>query len=138
MKQFSSLDDAARLSGVMADIRIAMRDAAGAPESEGRKRLADRLNETVQRASKLTEGNILSISPRWTNGWLPPTHRTALHLGPAAFCRATSNVEPFRIAGAGTGPSLMTEEDRKLHDYGAAALEMKVARKRKRRLEEDL
>lgn len=63
MKQLSLLDDAVRLSGVMAAIKTAMRDAAGAPEGEGRKMLADRLNEIAQRAGiKLTGGNTLSIS----------------------------------------------------------------------------
>ena len=49
MKQLSLLDDAIRLSGVMVAIKTAMRDAAGAPEGEGRKMLADRLNEIAQR-----------------------------------------------------------------------------------------
>ena len=63
MKQLSLLDDVVRLSGVMAAIKTAMRDAAGAPEGEGRKMLADRLNEIAQRAGiKLTGGNTLSIS----------------------------------------------------------------------------
>ena len=84
MKQFFSLDDAARLSGVMADIRIAMRDAAVAPESEGRKRLADRLNETAQRASKLTEGNILSISKSTLDKWLAPSDTS--HRPPSWAC----------------------------------------------------
>ncbi|MGE9985312.1 hypothetical protein [Desulfovibrio sp. SGI.169] len=141
MKQFSLLDDALRLSGVMAAIRTAMRDAAGAPESEGRKMLADRLNETAQRAGiKLTGGNTLSISKATLDKWLAPsdTSHPPSILALLAFCRATGNVEPFRVAARSLGLDLMTEEDRKLRDYGAAVLEMKAARKRKRRLEEDL
>lgn len=126
MKQLSLLDDAVRLSGVMAAIKTAMRDAAGAPEGEGRKMLADRLNEIAQRAGiKLTGGNTLTSHP--------PSILALL-----AFCRATGNVEPIRVAAQALGLDLMTEEDKKLRDYGAAVLEMKAARQRKRRLEEDL
>lgn len=125
----------------MAAIRTAMRDAAGAPESEGRKMLADRLNEISQRAGiKLTGGNSLSISKATLDKWLAPSdmsHPPSI-LALLAFCRATGNVEPFRVAARALGLDLMTEEDRKLRDYGAAVLEMKAARKRKRRLEEDL
>ena len=135
MKQLSLLDDAIRLSGVMVAIKTAMRDAAGAPEGEGRKMLADRLNEIAQRAGiKLTGGNTQSISKATLDKWLAPsdTSHPPSILALLAFCRATGNVEPFRVA------DLMTEEDRKLRDYGAAVLEMKAARQRKRKLEEDL
>ena len=136
MKQLSLLDDAVRLSGVMAAIKTAMRDAAGAPEGEGRKMLADRLNEIAQRAGiKLTGGNTLSISKATLDKWLAPsdTSHPPSILALLAFCRATGNVEPQAL-----GLDLMTEEDKKLRDYGAAVLEMKAARQRKRRLEEDL
>lgn len=141
MKQLSLLDDVVRLSGVMAAIKTAMRDATGAPDSEGRKMLADRLNEIAQRAGiKLTGGNNLSISKATLDKWLAPsdTSHTPSILALLAFCRATGNVEPFRIAAQALGVDLMTEEDRKFRDYGAAVLEMKAARQRKRRLEEDL
>ena len=80
MKQLSLLDDAIRLSGVMVAIKTAMRDAAGAPEGEGRKMLADRLNEIAQRAGiKLTGGNTLSISKATLDKWLAPPTRRTLH-----------------------------------------------------------
>ena len=141
MKQLSLLDYAVRLSGVMAAIKTAMRDAAGAPEGEGRKMLADRLNEIAQRAGiKLTGGNTLSISKATLDKWLAPsdTSHPPSILALLAFCRATGNVEPFRVAARALGLDLMTEEDRKLRDYGAAVLEIKAARQRKRKLEEDL
>lgn len=141
MKQLSLLDDAVRLSGVMVAIKTAMRDAAGAPEGEGRKMLADRLNEIAQRAGiKLTGGNTQSISKATLDKWLAPsdTSHPPSILALLAFCRATGNVEPIRVAVQALGLDLMTEEDKKLRDYGAAVLEMKAARKRKRRLEEDL
>lgn len=131
MKQLSLLDDAIRLSGVMVAIKTAMRDAAGAPEGEGRKMLADRLNEIAQRAGiKLTGGNTLSISKATLDKWLAPsdTSHPPSILALLAFCRATGNVEPFRVAARALGLDLMTEEDRKLRDYGAAVLEMKAAR----------
>ncbi len=141
MEQLFLLDDAVRLSGVMAAIKTAMRDVAGAPESEGRKMLADRLNEIAQRAGiKLTGGNTLSISKATLDKRLAPsdTSHTPSILALLTFCRATGNMEPFRIAAQALGLDLMTEEDRELRDYGAAVLEMKAARQRKRKLEEDL
>ena len=91
MKQLSLLDDAIRLSGVMVAIKTAMRDAAGAPEGEGRKMLADRLNEIAQRAGiKLTGGNTLSISKATLDKWLAPsdTSHPPSILALLAFCRA--------------------------------------------------
>lgn len=55
-----------------------------------------------------------------------------------AFCLATNNVEPFRAAARTLGLDVMTEEDRRLRDYGKAIIDMKAARQRKRRLEESL
>lgn len=103
--------------------------------------LTDRLNEIAQRAGiKLTGGNTLSISKATLDKWLAPsdTSHPPSILALLAFCRATDNVEPFRVAARALGLDLMTEEDKKLRDYGAAVLEMKAARQRKRRLEEDL
>ena len=141
MKQLPLLDDAVRLSGVMAAIKTAIRDAAGAPEGEGRKMLADLLNEIAQRVGiKLTGGNTLSISKATLDKWLAPsdTSHPPSILALLTFCRAAVNVEPIRVAAQALGLDLMTEEDKKLRDYGAAVLEMKAARKRKRRLEEGL
>ena len=110
MKQLSLLDDAVRLSGVMAAIKTAMRDAAGAPEGEGRKMLADRLNEIAQRAGiKLTGGNTLSISKATLDKWLAPsdTSHPPSILALLAFCRATGNVEPIRVAAQALGLDLI-------------------------------
>ena len=42
------------------------------------------------------------------------------------------------MAARALGLDIMTEEDRKLRDYGKAVLDMKTARERKRKLENDL
>jgi len=141
MRQLSLLEDATRLAGVMASIRAAMRAAAGAPESEGRKTLPDRLNALARQAGiKLTAGNQKSISKDTLDKWLSPsdTSHTPSLLAVLAFCRATGDMEPLRIAARALGLDLMTEDDRKVRDYGRAVLDMKAARERKRKLENDL
>ena len=99
MKQLSLLDDVVRLSGVMAAIKTAMRDAAGAPEGEGRKMLADRLNEIalVHRsmrarpfAGAARPGGALPPVPP-----LPPDPKAGQH-GPAALFAAAAAPGPFQ------------------------------------------
>lgn len=141
MRQLTLLDDAARLAGVMASIRAAMRAAAGASESEGRKALPDKLNALARRAGiKLTAGNQKSISKDTLDKWLSPsdTSHTPSLLAVLAFCKVTGDMEPLRMAARALGLDLMTEEDRKVRDYGRAVLDMKAARERKRKLENDL
>ena len=141
MRQLSLLDDAARLAGVMASIRAAMRAAAGAPDSEGRKALPDKLNSLARRAGiKLTAGNQKSISKDTLDKWLSPsdTSHTPSLLALLAFCRATGDMEPLRMAVRAVGLDLMTEEERKLCEYGRSIWQEREARKRRRKLENDL
>ena len=141
MRQLSLLDDATRLAGVMASVRAAMRAAAGAPESEGRKALPDKLNALARHAGvKLTQGNQSSISKDTLDKWLSPsdTSHTPSLLAVLVFCRATGSVEPLRMAAQALGLDLMTEEERKLCEYGRSIHEEREARKRRRKLENDL
>ena len=141
MYQLPLIDDAAKLAGAMASIRTAMRAVAGDSEGAGRKVLVDKLNDLALRAGvKLTGGNTLSISKATLDKWLAPSdisHPPSL-VALLAFCLATNNVEPFRAAARTLGLDVMTEEDRRLRDYGKAIIDMKAARQRKRRLEESL
>ncbi len=141
MSQLSLLDSHCRLAGVMAAIRAAMRAAIGAPESAGRKALPDRMNALARQAGiKLTQGNQKSISKDTLDKWLSPSdasHTPSL-LAVLVFCSATENTEPLRAAAQALGLDLMTKEDRKFRDYGRAVWEMKAARERNRKLENDL
>lgn len=141
MRQLSLIDGTLQMAGVMAAIRAAMRHAAGAPESEGRKMLVERINELAQSAGvRLTSGNAASISKATLDKWLSPSDRShpPSIMALLIFCRATDNFEPFRIAAQSLGLDLMSEEDRRLRDYGQAVLDMKAARDRKRKLEKNL
>lgn len=79
----------------MTAIRAAMRDAAGAEESEGKNLLVDRLNEVALRAGiKLTSGNSSGISKATLDKWLSPSdlsHPPSI-LALLAFCSATGNI----------------------------------------------
>lgn len=141
MRQLSLIDDVTPLAGVMAEIRATMRAVAGAPEGEGRKALPDRMNAIARQAGiRLTQGNQKSISKDTVDKWLSPTDttHTPSMMAVLVFCAATESMEPLRVAAKSLGLDLMTKEDRKLRDYGRAVWEMKTARERKRKLENDL
>lgn len=133
--------DYSRFAGIMPSVRAAMRRAAGKPEGEGRKVLVDKINFIAQEAEiRLTGGSAVSISKDTLDKWLSPSdsnHPPSI-LAVLVFCRATGDVEPIRVMLQSIGLDLMTREDRKYRDYGKADLEMKAARKRKKRLEETL
>ncbi len=141
MNQLSLLQNPIQLAGAMAAIRAAMRQAAGAEESEGRKMLVERLNEVAQRTGiKLTSGNATGISKATLDKWLSPSdasHPPSI-LALLAFCIALDNMEPFRTAARVLGLDIMTEQDRKLRDYAQAILAEKAAKKRKQKLEREL
>lgn len=142
MRQISLLaPGVAALAHVMPDVRAVMRQIAGDRESEGRKTLVDKINRIAAEAEiKRTGGNSKSISKDLLDKWLSPsdaTHPPSL-LAILAFCRATDNPAPLQIILQALGLDLMTKEDRKFRDYGRAVWEMKAARERKRKLENDL
>ncbi|MGE9985309.1 hypothetical protein [Desulfovibrio sp. SGI.169] len=141
MTQLSLLETSYQLAGAMAAIRAAMRATVGAPESEGRKALPDRMNAIARQAGvRLTQGNQKNISKDTLDKWLSPadtTHTPSL-MAVLIFCAATENMEPLRAAAKSLGLDLMTKEDMKFRDYGRAVWEMKAARERKRKLENDL
>jgi len=141
MPQFSLFDASYRLTGAMAAIRAAMREVAGAEESEGRKLLVERLNELSRQAGiKLTGGNATSISKATLDKWLSPTgasHQPSV-LALLSFCKVTGNLEPLRVAAQVLGVDLMTREDRNLRDYAQAILDERAARQRKNKLEKEL
>lgn len=141
MEQLSLLDSSFRLAGAMATIRAAMRTAAGAPESAGRKLLVDRLNEAAERAGiHLTTGNTAAISKATLDKWLSPSdlsHPPSI-LALLVFCSVTQNIEPLRVAVQTLGFDLMTKEDRQLRDYARAILDERAARQRKNKLEREL
>lgn len=138
-RQISLFDETTRLSGVMAAIRAAMRSAES--EGDGRKALPDKLN-AIARASciKLTSGNVRAVSEETLNKWLSPSddsHPPSIH-ALLAYCQATGNNEPLRVMARCLGVDLMTDEDRRLRDYGKAVRDAKASRKRLKRIEEDL
>lgn len=133
--------DYTRFAGIMPAIRAAMRHAAGKTEGEGRKLLVDKINAIAQEAEiRLTGGSSMSISKDTLDKVLSPsdTSHPPSILMVLVFCRATGDFEALRVMTQAVGLDLMTPEDRRYRDYGRADLEMKEARKRKRRLEEGL
>ncbi|MGE4297568.1 MAG: hypothetical protein AB7E47_06020 [Desulfovibrionaceae bacterium] len=142
MKQASLFDNdaASHLAGLVPAIRAAMHRAAGT-DDDGRKLLVDKINAVAASAGvRLTAGNAKAISKDTLDKWLSPSDRdhTPSLLAVAAFVQATGNVEPLRVLLRGAGLDVMTDEDKRLRDYGKACVHEKQARKRKRRLEEDI
>ena len=142
MSQLSLLDfDYTRITGLMPSVCAAMRRVAGSADSTGRKLLVDKINAIASDAEvRLTGGRAESISLAVLDKWLSSSdtsHPPSL-LAVVIFCRATGNYEPMRVVVQALGLELMTPEDRRYRDYGKADIEMKEARKRKKRLEEVL
>jgi len=142
MRQGHLLDDDhhSRLSGLVQAMRAAMNRSAGEDET-GRKQLVDRLNTVSRDAGiRLTAGNAKAISKDTLDKWLNPNDRdhTPSVAAVAAFCCATRDPAPMRVLLRVLGLDLMTEEDRKLRDYGRACLAEREARKAKKRLEEQV
>ena len=141
MRQASLLeDDHGRLAGLIPAMRAAMNRAAGEDEA-GRKQLVDRLNAVARDAGiRLTAGNAKAISKDTLDKWLNPNDRdhTPSVAAVVAFCCATRDPAPLRVLLRVLGLDLMTEEDRKLRDYGRACLAEREARKTKKRLEEQV
>lgn len=141
MRQVSLFDDDhGRLSGLVPAMRAAMNRAAGEDE-DGRKLLVDRINAVARDAGvRLTSGNTKAISKDTLDKWLNPNDRdhTPGILAVAAFCRATRDPSALRVLLGVLGLDVMTEEDRKLRDYGRACLTERAARKRKKMLEDTI
>lgn len=138
MNSLPLFDAIPRLAGVMPAVKAAMRRAAGTEKGEGRKRLADKLNDIAIREQVcLTGGHVKGVSLDTLNKWLGPsdvTHFPSV-LALLAFCQATNDYMPLRIVMQAVGHDLMGEDDKYYRDYGKAVIEEKNARKRKRQLE---
>ena len=142
MRQGHLLDDDhhGRLSGLVPAMRAAMNRAAGEDEA-GRKQLVDRLNAVARDAGiRLTAGNTKAISKDTLDKWLNPNDRdhTPSVAAVVAFCCATRDPAPLRVLLRVLGLDVMTEEDRKMRDYGRACLNEREARKRKKMLEDTI
>lgn len=139
MRQLSLFDETTRLAGVMDAIKATMRAAAS--EGDGRKALPDRLN-AIARASgvKLTGGNARGVSEEILHKWLSPSDATHPPSIPAllAFCLATGSHEPLRVMARCLGLDIMSDEDKRLRDYGKAVLDAKESRRRLKKFEEEL
>jgi 2-oxoglutarate dehydrogenase complex dehydrogenase (E1) component-like enzyme len=137
---FDTTDDAHGLAGVVPAVRAAMNAAAGASE-EGRKLLVDSLSALAASANvRLTAGNAKSISKDTLDKWLSPSDRDhpPSILSVVALCMATGDAGAIRAMLRPLGLDVMTNEDRKLRDYGLAVIDGKAKAKAKRRMEEEL
>lgn len=141
MRQASLLDDDhGRLAGLIPSMRAAMNRAAGEDEA-GRKILVDRLNAVAREAGvRLTTGNAHAISKDTLDKWLSPSDRdhTPGILAVAVFCAATKDAGALRVLLQAVGLDVMTPEDRTHRDYGRACLAEREARKRKKKLEDEI
>ena len=96
MSQMSLFDcDYTRFAGVMPAVRAAMRRAAGAPDSIGRKGLVDKINLIAGEAEiRLTGGQGRpSLKTHWTNGC--PLRTPAI---PLPYWPYWSSAGPVRIS----------------------------------------
>ena len=128
------------LAGLVANVRAALNRAVGQDE-DGRKLLVDRINAIARSGSlRLTAGNSKGISKDMLDKWVAPGDRdhTPSLLAVVVVCKATGDAGPLRVILRTMGLDVMTDEDRKLRDYGRACLQEKKARKHKKMLEDEI
>ncbi|ETA73126.1 hypothetical protein DesteDRAFT_0016 [Nitratidesulfovibrio termitidis HI1] len=137
---FDDREDDAALAGLVANVRAALNRAVGQDE-DGRKLLVDRINAIARSGSlRLTAGNSKGISKDMLDKWVAPGDRdhTPSLMAVVVVCKATGDAGPLRVILRTMGLDVMTDEDRKLRDYGRACLQEKKARKHKKMLEDEI
>lgn len=141
MKQLSLFDKLLTLAGVLPLVKAEMRRILVHEDVENRKVFIDKINAISARSQvPLTGGNTKVLSKDSLDKIISPsdTSHPPSILFILAFCQAANDYEPLRIIARAVGFELMSEEDKKLRDYGKAILEEKSARKRKKQLEDRL
>lgn len=140
MRQLSLLADYVHLAGLMPAVRGAMRRAAGAEESEGRKALVDSINRIAANGEvRLTTGNTKSITKDTLDKWLSPSdssHPPSV-IAIVVFCLATADMAPLRQILKAAGLAIATEQEQRDAEYGRACRLEREAKKLKRKLEEN-
>lgn len=139
MRQLSLLtDDYAHLAGLLPAIRGAMRRAAGAEDSEGRKALVDSINRIAANGGvRLTTGNTKVITKDTLDKWLSPSDAshppsiTAI----VVFCVATGDMAPLKQILKAAGLGVATEEDLKFAEYGRICHNERETKRKKRKIE---
>ena len=141
MKQLSLFDSLPSLAGVLPSVKAEMRRILGPEGGENRKAFVDKLNAISVRAQvPLTGGSSKILSKDTLDKLVSPsdTSHPPSILFTIAFCQAAHDYEPLRAIVQAAGLELMDKEDRRLRDYGRAIVEERLARKKKRQIEEQL
>lgn len=134
---------AAALAALVPSLKAALNRTARAwCDSHGRTRdaLVDELNAQAESAGvALTAGNG-RLSLALLEKWLAPRDSSNIPgvVAVNVICLVTGDTDPLAVMLGLHGCTIMSPEDKRLRDYGAAILEERKARKRKRLLEADL
>ncbi|HAS88243.1 MAG TPA: hypothetical protein DCS48_02910 [Desulfovibrio sp.] len=131
---------AANLASLMPMVRSSMNRVAEAHHLS-RDLIADRMTD-ISRSSgvKLSRGNAKSVKTATLNKWLAPEdrdHPPSLQ-AVIAFVMATGDNSPLMPLLSALGLEVMTDQDKKLRDYGQAVIEAKKSQKEKKKLEAGL
>jgi hypothetical protein len=132
-------DPVTKLAGLLPALSAAMHCAANESRMS-REQIVDKMNETAKRAGVGLNSNARTLSVAVLEKWLNPSetgHRPSL-AAVHVFCLVLDDVRPLEVLLGLHDCGLMTREDRKLRDYGAAILAERDARKRKKQLEAKL
>ena len=132
-------DPVTKLAGLLPALSAAMHRAANESRMS-REQIVDKMNEMARRAGVCLNSNAKTLSVAVLEKWINPSetgHRPSL-AAVRVFCLVLDDVRPLEVLLGLHGCGLMTREDRKLRDYGAAILAERDARKRKKQLEAKL
>lgn len=144
MHQLPLIDQRATgLAGLMPSLKAALNGACASwceRHNMKREALLDELNDLAEEAGvSLTAGNG-RLSLATLEKWLAPRDGSNLPgvVAVNVICMVTSDTRPLAVLLGLHGCSIMTKNDRRLRDYGAALVDERKARRRKRQLEADL
>ena len=131
---------ASHAAGLISQMKAAMNDAAR-NSALSRDQILDRMNQIAIAAGvRLTAGNVKTLGAATLEKWLNPAEREHVPgvLALNVFCAAVESIFPLQAQLSMHGLDVMTPQDKTERDYGRACLEMRRARKTKRKLEANL
>lgn len=127
-----------RVSGLLASLKAAMNRAASGHRLS-RDQMVDAMNRIADSSGVRLGGNA-KLTAATLEKWLNPADREHIPslFGLSAFCLALEDSTPMAALAGVLGCGLMSAEDLRDRDYGRACRLEREARRRKRRLEDEL
>lgn len=140
-QQLSLFDDStAQFAGLMPALKTALHRAANECKTLSREQIVDRMNKQAKSAGISLNKSARVLSLATLEKWLNPSnseHKPSVE-AVVLFCLVVKDTRPMNVLLRALGCEVMTPDDRKLRDYARADIDEQQARKKKKRLKEEL